>query len=315
MSIDTEQIHPALAPDALFKKSQVFISRALAAKARSELGEYQLWASLALELLGKSALSDIHPCLIVDPLSHTSIFAAAGRNIGTDVKTIIAKTLFERLTHISVRYDKKTQEFCNNMSLKRNAELHSGELPFEAVISGSWEGRFWHTVEIILEAGGHTIENWLGANEAKAPKQLLKEFTHAIVESAKIKVETAAEAFNKRSKKEREEALTNSRKLQPREVRPLFDLLSDSLWATECPACSAKAFLAGVESYKEPADDHDGEPWEETVNVHYAAEELHCPTCQLHLDNRDAIEAVDLDIEHVQQDIRQREYEPDYGND
>ena len=61
------------------------------------MGEYQLWASLALELLGKFALAQIHPCLVADPQSSVSLFAAAGVNIGTDVKTISAKTVFERL--------------------------------------------------------------------------------------------------------------------------------------------------------------------------------------------------------------------------
>ena len=83
------------------------------------MGEYQLWASLALELIGKSPLAAVHPCLIADPQSHVSLFAAAGMNVGTDVKTITAKMLFERITHITKRFDKKTQEFCENMSLKR----------------------------------------------------------------------------------------------------------------------------------------------------------------------------------------------------
>src|SRR3569832_2031077 len=78
------QDSPALSPDALFAKSQTYIARALAAKGRSDLGEYQFWASLALELLGKSALAQIHPCLIADPQSSISIFAAAGVAIGTD---------------------------------------------------------------------------------------------------------------------------------------------------------------------------------------------------------------------------------------
>jgi hypothetical protein len=100
--------------------------------------------------------------------------------IGTDVKTITAKTVFERLSHISARFDKKTQEYCENLSLRRNAELHSGEAPFEGTIQGSWEGRYWHTVEIILETSGLKIESWLGADQAKAPTELLLEFNHAI---------------------------------------------------------------------------------------------------------------------------------------
>jgi len=305
----------ALSPEALLGKSKLYISRALAAKSRDELGEYQLWASLSLELLGKSALAQLHPCLVADPNSYVSMFAAAGITVGSDIKTIIAKTLFERLTHISKRFDKKTQDFCTNMSLKRNSELHSGEAPFEAVIPGSWEGRFWHTVEIILEARGNTIEEWIGAGEAKAPKQLLAEYTHAIVESAKIKVETAKEAFNELPKKDREAALSKAALLEPRVMRRMFDAAVDNVWATKCPSCSSKSFLGGYQSYEEVSEDREDDPWEETVDVYYDAEEFHCPTCNLMLDNREAIDAVGLPLEHEEQEVRQREYEPEYGND
>jgi hypothetical protein len=84
--------------------------------------------------------------------------------------------------------------------------LHSGEAPFEGVVAASWEGRYWHTAEIILEAGDSSIEAWLGADKAKAPKALLAEYSHATKEAAKIRVETAASAFAARPKKEREEA-------------------------------------------------------------------------------------------------------------
>ena len=50
--------------DALFTKSIVFIKRALAHRDDSRPDEFQLWAALALELLGKSALAAIHPALI-----------------------------------------------------------------------------------------------------------------------------------------------------------------------------------------------------------------------------------------------------------
>ena len=50
----------------------------------------------------------------------------AGYNYNSDWTPLLAGTLFERLTHVTKRFDKRTQEFCENMSLKRNAELHSG---------------------------------------------------------------------------------------------------------------------------------------------------------------------------------------------
>jgi hypothetical protein len=46
-------ITAALSGDALMGKSQAYIGRALAAKAAESVGEYQLWASLALELVSR----------------------------------------------------------------------------------------------------------------------------------------------------------------------------------------------------------------------------------------------------------------------
>ena len=118
------KIATALSHEALYGKSKVYITRGLNAKSRADHGEYQLWASLALELLGKSALAAIHPSLVADPQSYISLFAAAGINIDTDIKTIIAKTVFERLTHVSAQgkkqFDTNTAKFCQDMALKRN---------------------------------------------------------------------------------------------------------------------------------------------------------------------------------------------------
>jgi hypothetical protein len=310
------KITPAFSADALLGKSRVFIARALAAKARGSIAEYQLWASLALELLGKFALANFHPCLIADPQSAHSLFACAGISIGTDLKTIIAKTVFERLTHLSTRFDTKTKEFCDQISLRRNAELHSGEAPFEAMNPSSWEGRYWHTAEIILEVHKLTIEKWIGADEAKAQKELLTEYRHAISEAAKIRTETARETFRKRPKKEQQEALAKAQALNIWELGRLFRQLFDAIWETKCPACGSRAFLAGIKYAEEVSEEYDDEySDEESVEAFYEAEDFRCPSCALHLDSRDEIEAAGLDTEHAETETRERQYEPDYGND
>jgi hypothetical protein len=305
----------ALSADALMGKSRAYIGRALTAKAAGSMGEYQLWASLALELVGKATLAKIHPCLVADPQSYAWLFAAAGMNISTDIKTIIAKTLFERLTHVSKRFDEKTKEFCTNMSLKRNAELHSGEVPFEGAVAASWEGRYWHTAEIILEASNSSIESWLGADKAKAPKELLAEYTHATEEAAKVRVETAAEAFADHPKKERKAAHVRAAAIDIWNMRRSFKLSADDIWETECPACKSRSFLAGVKYDEEVSEEDADDPYKELVDVSYVAEEFLCPFCNLRLDSREAIEAVGLNVDHVETETRQREYEPDYGND
>ncbi len=95
-----DDVFIAINGDALHAKSKVYIGRALTRKGAGDLDEYQLWASLALELLGKAALARKHPSLVVDPTHWQSMFVAAGINVTTDVKTITAKTLFERLAHL-----------------------------------------------------------------------------------------------------------------------------------------------------------------------------------------------------------------------
>lgn len=105
--------------EALYNKSKVYISRALTRKQDGDLEEYQLWASLAFELLGKAALARKHPSLVVDPTHWQSLFVAAGVHITTDVKTITAKTLFERLTHLVPRFDQTLQKFCQSIESPR----------------------------------------------------------------------------------------------------------------------------------------------------------------------------------------------------
>lgn len=50
------QVVAALSPEALLGKSKTYIACALAAKDAKHLSEYQLWASLALELCGADRL-------------------------------------------------------------------------------------------------------------------------------------------------------------------------------------------------------------------------------------------------------------------
>jgi hypothetical protein len=68
----TKQVVPALSPEALLGKSKTYTARALAAKDAKDLGEYQLWASLALELLCKWALAEV--IAVLSPIPKVSLF-------------------------------------------------------------------------------------------------------------------------------------------------------------------------------------------------------------------------------------------------
>jgi len=311
-----KRLQPALDPDAIFGKAKVYIGKALQRKVAKDSDEYQLWASLALELLGKAALARIHPSLIVDPTHFESLSAASGINLSTDIKTITAKTLFERLRHIVPSFDDSVMKFCTQISLRRNAELHSGETPFRTMHLDTWEARYWHASQIILEQLDASLEDWLGATQAKAPKAIIEHARDAKRHAVEVRVAKAKEVFEGRKKTEREGLLRDAEGRKAYHYVKLFTLIGDHIWECRCPACNGKAFLAGIGVDEEVVDaygDDDG-AWEQ-IQTYYSAEQFRCPVCGLFLDGSDEIEYAKLDVDYSEIEEREMEYEPDYGND
>lgn len=307
----TENTYIAINSDALFSKSKVYIGRALTKKSTEDLDEYQLWASLALELLGKAALADKHPSLVVDPNSWQSLFVAAGINITTDVKTISAKTLYERLTHLIPTFDKAVlQKFCIEIAERRNTELHSADLPFQAMHLDAWETRYWHACDTILQYMDSSLEQWLGADDARAPRQFLNEAAQAHEKAIIHRIEAAKDSFNALPKK-RKKVLTT----EPKNKYDLFKGSFDEIWEMNCPACNSVAFMGGDQTSEEISQEYDEYAIWEIVNLEFLAEEFHCPVCELALIGNNEIDFAGLDSFHEDQQEREIEYEPDYGND
>ncbi|MET3520955.1 hypothetical protein [Mesorhizobium abyssinicae] len=310
-----EDVFIAISSDALLSKSKIYIGRALARKANNDLDEYQLWASLALELLGKAVLAGKHPSLVVDPSHWQSLFVAAGVKVTTDVKTITAKTLFERLVHLVARFDKDVQEFCQGIAERRNAELHSGDLPFRTMNLDAWEARYWHACDTILREMGTSLEEWLGADDAKAPRLLLLEAAQALEASVTLRVESAKKEFLTKKVAVRKALAAAAQALQPSRQSFLFARDLAHVWAYKCPSCECRAFMAGEQTGEDISEDRDEYAIWEIVDRQFMGEEFQCPTCGLWLDGTDEIEAAELDPTFSDQEERQMEYEADYGND
>lgn len=310
-----DDVFIAINGEALHAKSKAYIGRALARKGAGDLDEYQLWASLALELLGKAALARKHPSLVVDPTHWQSMFVAAGINVTTDVKTITAKTLFERLAHLVLRFDRPIQKFCQDIAQRRNAELHSADLPFRAMRLEAWEARYWHACDTILHDMGSSVEHWLGAADARAPRQLLDEAAKALEAAVKLRVEAAREQFQALKKSEREGLAAQAELREPQHQTGLFKGSYDEIWTETCPSCSCRAFMTGEQTGEDISEEHDEHGIWETVDREFVGEEFRCPTCDLSLRGSDEIEAADLNYVYQDQQERELEYEPDYGNE
>lgn len=274
-----------------------------------------MWASLALELLGKGVLARRHPSLVVDPTHWQSLFVAAGVKVTTDVKTITAKTLFERLAHLVPRFDKSIQKFCQDIAERRNAELHSADLPFRAMRLEAWEARYWHACDTILNAMGSSLEQWLGAADAEAPRQLLDEAAKALDAAVKLRVAAAKELFAEFKRSERERLAAEAELRVPHHQAAIFRGSYDEIWTESCPACGCRAFMAGQQTGEDISEERDEDAIWEIVDREFVGEEFRCPTCELTLMGSDEIHGAGLDYIHEDQQEREMEYEPDYGND
>lgn len=307
-------VSPAIEAEALLTKSRFYITKALQRRASGDHEEYQLWSSLALELLGKAALSKVHPCLVVDPTHAPSLFVAAGIAATTDVKTITAKTLFERLKQLSTRFDEAVRVFCVEVSQRRNAELHSGEVPFRTTKAEAWEGRFWRACVIILELVNLTLEEWIGDEEAADARRSLNLSEERIRLAVLVKMEEAKEYFGSLPQKERDSLRFESETKFAFHYTNLFHFMNEHEWPLECPVCRSRGFLAGDYISEEITDTDYAELWE-MVRREYLADEFHCPVCNLHFVGREELEVAGLDLGTTETEERQIDYEPDYGND
>ncbi|MDO9461535.1 MAG: hypothetical protein Q7N95_15680 [Alphaproteobacteria bacterium] len=310
-----ENVFIAINDEALYAKSKVYIGRALSRKGDGDLDEYQLWASLALELLGKAALAREHPSLVVDPTHWQSIFVAAGIKITTDVKTIAAKTLFQRLVHLVPRFDTKIQDFCGEIAERRNTELHSADLPFKTMRLEAWESRYWHACDTILNHMESSLEQWLGAADAQAPRQVLDEAGMALEAAVELRVEAAKERFEGLKKSERDRLAAEAKLRVPEQQSGLFKGSYDEIWIDVCPACNCRAFMTGEQTGEDISEEHDEHAMWEIVDREFIGEEFRCPTCDLTLIGNDEIDAAGLNYIYEDQQDREMDFEPDYGND
>jgi len=317
----SEDLPPAIQPEALYSKSRIYIQRGFRAQDAGDIDEYQLWASLALELLGKAALANVHPSLVVDPNHYQSLFAASGRIISNDIKTITAKTLYSRIGHLDKLFDKKHQTFCEQISLRRNAEIHSGESPFLGMKPEAWEREFWSAAKCILEIQSETLESWLGAKKAHAPVEIVAKAEDALSWAIKDRIHRRGADLNDSHKdpQKLKKAIEDSKLLLWQNHIKQFRDEPDDCELTTCPACRAQGFLSGTVWHEEVREydsiDHEYQYFMERVVTVFGSQEFVCPTCKLKLYGTDELSVAGLPDEFEIEEEREREFEPDYGND
>jgi hypothetical protein len=179
----------------------------------------------------------------------------------------------------------------------------------------AWEARYWHACDTILHQMGSSLEKWIGAADAKAPRQLLDEAAAALAAAVKLRVEAARNEFDALKKAERERLTAEAELREPQHQTGIFKGRYNEIWAESCPACKCRAFMTGEQTGEDISEERDEHAIWEIVDREFVGEEFRCPTCDLTLTGSDEIDASGLNYIHTDQQEREMEYEPDYGND
>ena len=272
-------------------------------KPLENLTEYQLWASIALELLGKAALAYHHPCLVIDTRSSDSIFAAAGissKADGTNIKmeeirTLSASEVYKRLKSIVPNYNEDAYDLCITTAGGRNAELHSAASPFNHM-KPDWEERYWRTCEIILDYIGRTFTQWFGQSNAAEALKVIEEAKDARKkkqDEVAAKIERARQSFSKLDDVERSRVVEEIRDRDLQNIMKYFSKTYEMAWEVSCPSCRNISFMAGKETVSSIMDSTeliDGElrRVRNFCRV-FAPHEFTCPSCNLKLADSDEI--------------------------
>lgn len=143
-------------------KAKSFINRSFAASDDDDFPLAALWAASSLELLAKSALCKINPLLVANPTDDgTSLLLAAGLpgDIGK-YRSVTAKTLFSRCARAFRTFNKKV---AMGIAHQRNAELHSGAAPFNAIgDQWVWWERYWSLAEVLINHYAGSLKDFVG---------------------------------------------------------------------------------------------------------------------------------------------------------
>lgn len=298
--------------EAMWSKAKVFLNRAMDPEPDRSFDEQALWASAALELLGKAALARVSPLLIAEPTEDgVNLLIATGLIEGTAQFTSVrASTIFKRC-------QKAFRPFSASDALKfanaRNEYLHGSDIGFMPLVPQAWWPRYWALASILVTAQDRDIEDLVGPDRVAA--------VEAHLEQNAKNVEHRVEALISRAKQRlaQYQAGTLPAKIQA-EWRTNPDLtisLSYSESAT-CPACGAAGSLEGDDdsdkSYDVDYDDEYGYT-STSVTISVPAEYFSCPTCHLVLDGYELISQAGLPDTFTAVDDDPVWAEPDYGND
>jgi hypothetical protein len=180
-------------------------------------------------------------------------------------------------------FTKPRREFCDFFSNLRNQELHTSELPFEALSETQWLARCYDACKVLCEHLGKQLPDLFG-DEADSAEALIKALKAEKMTAVKSKIAAHKKVFEEKPATERRQTVLQQA------------TLSKGWFANQtkikCPACKSWARLQGtIERVSKPIYE-DGDLFVKNVVL---ANRLECKACGLVLSDIDELHIAEVE--------------------
>ena len=200
--------------------------------------EFGFWSSLCLEMIVRAAVSKASPAFLADGKDWTNLAFALEQQSSGNKQSPKSIDITEAATRASAFYPDFNREmvgFCALHFQRRNAELHSGKLAFDA-LGTEWLPQFYAACEPLVVAAGSSLVDIFGADEAETAGLMIQAHKDEAAKVVSQAIQAHRTVWANKSEEERQ-GLTDRA----------------SLWATKavghrvsCPSCKCVALLQGT---------------------------------------------------------------------
>jgi hypothetical protein len=299
----------------LWKKACLYYSRAFEHDREDPL--FPLWSSIGLEFLARAALAKVHPSLLADPMQGENVLYACGFPSAKPPKSVSAKTVFHRLTVVMPGFTSSDFKFCTALMEMRNAELHSGELPFDKYATTKWYPQLCRISKLMAEYCGKSLAELFGPKESKAALELVDVFKSKLRAEVTQLIKQFKQGF----------ALLNKSAAADKIKGAKLEVSRHSDWKCRklsCPACKTEGLLQGdiLKVLEAKATEEGIEEKAIIIPTRFS-----CYACGLSLPTSQHLYFANMADQHTKTTFsdprdyygiefdRNENYEPDYGND
>ncbi len=226
--------------EALVAKAQRYADEML----KQERGDwlFGFWASLCLEMLLRAVVADTSPVLLADNKDWNNVYFGLGQQPSAakfTPRSIQTNEVISRLESIAPSFTKEMQNFTTGFVVRRNGELHSGELAFDGLRTSDWLGTFYMTCQVLLEVLGERLDLIFGQEEERLAANLIDALKDDAAKAVMGTIVAHRKVWEEKTEEERETLKQQAELFARRQAGHVVT----------CPACGTAALLRGDPSH------------------------------------------------------------------